>query len=320
MEAHATHHPPKVFVSHASEDKARFVVDFAKRLRAKGVDAWLDQWEMKPGDSLVDKIFEEGLKQATAVIIVLSSVSVQKPWVREELNASIVGRISKGTKLIPIVLDDCEVPASLQSTLWQRIDNLDNYDESMQRILSAIFDSDVRPPLGHRPAQFSGTLPKVAGLLRVDDLILRVIADLELNADAAIIDWDVLRDEKSLRDIPNQEILDSIEILEQKGFIGVGRAIGAPVTNVFLKDYGFQEYAEAYVEDYQMVVTQIAALIVNEDVRASDQLAERTNKTRSFVAFVLNLMATNSYIKVSKYGDGSCHVWEVSASLRRSLQ
>jgi hypothetical protein len=33
---------PKVFISHASEDKERFVLAFAERLRASGVDAWLD--------------------------------------------------------------------------------------------------------------------------------------------------------------------------------------------------------------------------------------------------------------------------------------
>src|SRR5256885_10660129 len=31
---------PKVFISHASEDRQRFVEPFAKRLRQKGVDAW----------------------------------------------------------------------------------------------------------------------------------------------------------------------------------------------------------------------------------------------------------------------------------------
>ena len=51
---------PKVFLSHASEDKLRFVDEFASRLMKNGVDAWLDKWEMLPGDSLVDKIFEEG--------------------------------------------------------------------------------------------------------------------------------------------------------------------------------------------------------------------------------------------------------------------
>lgn len=88
---------PKVFISHASEDKARFVTAFATKLRENGVDAWLDHWEMLPGDSLVDKIFEEGLKSANAVIMVLSKYSVSKPWVSEELNASMVSRISNRT-------------------------------------------------------------------------------------------------------------------------------------------------------------------------------------------------------------------------------
>ena len=61
---------PKVFISHAREDKERFVIDFASKLRANGVDAWLDKWEMLPGDSLVDKIFEEGIKEADSFIII----------------------------------------------------------------------------------------------------------------------------------------------------------------------------------------------------------------------------------------------------------
>ena len=36
----------KVFISHASEDKDRFVLDFAKRLRTNNIDAWIDIWEM----------------------------------------------------------------------------------------------------------------------------------------------------------------------------------------------------------------------------------------------------------------------------------
>lgn len=100
---------PKVFVSHASEDKQRFVIPFATALRARGINAWVDRWEMLPGDSLVDKIFEEGLKEAAAVVIVLSKVSVAKPWVREELNTAVVKRIQKGTKIIPVVLEDCDV-------------------------------------------------------------------------------------------------------------------------------------------------------------------------------------------------------------------
>jgi hypothetical protein len=42
----------------------------------RGVNAWLDVWEILPGDSLVDKIFNEGLKPADAVIVVLSNASI----------------------------------------------------------------------------------------------------------------------------------------------------------------------------------------------------------------------------------------------------
>lgn len=311
---------PRVFVSHASEDKARFVVDFAKRLRENGVDAWLDQWEMKPGDSLVDKIFEEGLKEARAVVIVLSATSVQKPWVREELNASVVNRISRGTKLIPVVIDDCDVPEALRSTLWQKVDDLNDYGTSLQRILSAIFDVSDKPALGAPPTRFAGPAPLIAGLSRVDDLVLRVIARIQIDEDAGLVEWERLKAEPSLRDVPQQELLDSLEILEQHYFIKVGKVIGAPLSHVVLTDLGFLNFAEAYVDDYQGTVNQIAALLVNEDVRQNQELAARVNKPVPFVDFVLNLMESNSYIKVSKYLGGQSHVWEVSASLRRALQ
>lgn len=311
---------PKVFVSHASEDKARFVVDFARRLRENGVDAWLDQWEMKPGDSLVDKIFEEGLKEARAVVVVLSATSALKPWVREELNAAVVNRISRGTKLIPVVIDNCEVPEALRSTIWQKIDDLSSYDAGLQRILSVIFDVTDKPAIGAPPARFVGPAPLIAGLSRVDDLILRVIARMQIDEDAGLVEWEKLKAEPSLQGVPQQELLDSLEILEQHYFIKVGKALGAPLSHVVLTDLGFLKFAEAYVDDYQGTVNQIAALLVNEDVRQNQKLAVRVHKPAPFVDFVLHLMESNGYIKVSKSLGGQSHVWEVSASLRRALQ
>jgi hypothetical protein len=154
---------PKVFLSHASEDKDRFVVGFARLLRESGVDVWLDQWEMKPGDSLVDKIFEEGLKEARAVIIVLSTTSVQKPWVREELNASVVNRISRGTRLIPVVIDECDVPESLRSNR-QKVTT----SPTTVGCSACISNLDVsdKPAIGKPPRDF-GTSP-CAGLTRID--------------------------------------------------------------------------------------------------------------------------------------------------------
>lgn len=46
----------------------------------------------------MDKIFEEGLRQAAAVIVVLSANSVGKPWVREEINAGFIKRFNSGSE------------------------------------------------------------------------------------------------------------------------------------------------------------------------------------------------------------------------------
>lgn len=40
---------------------------------------WFGEWELLPGDSLVSKIFEEGLATADAMVIVVSKHSLGKP-------------------------------------------------------------------------------------------------------------------------------------------------------------------------------------------------------------------------------------------------
>ncbi len=141
-------HPERVFISYARKDKDRFVLEFARRLRAHGVDAWIDIWEMLPGDSLVDKVFEEGIKNARAMIIVLSQNSVDRPWVREELNTAFLRRLSGKLRIIPVVIDDCEIPEALRSTLWEKIGDLTEYDEEFQRIMDSIYSRRKAPPLG----------------------------------------------------------------------------------------------------------------------------------------------------------------------------
>ncbi|HKE93387.1 MAG TPA: toll/interleukin-1 receptor domain-containing protein, partial [Povalibacter sp.] len=238
----ATPEHPRVFVSHASEDKQRFVVEFARRLRENGVDAWLDQWEMGPGDSLVDKIFEQGLKNAQAVIVVVSAASVQKPWVREELNLSVVKKITQGMKLIPVVIDQCEVPEALKSTIWQRIDDLDHYDAAFQRILGAIFDRSEKPALGEPPRRFVAAEPKIAALTATDERVLCEVARHELELEEGVVTTDQLFAEPALAGVAEEELRESVDILRQRDLLMVDTA--TPQT-LFLRlsTEGFRQYA-----------------------------------------------------------------------------
>ena len=74
-----------IFISHASEDKAGFVVPLVEALRRRGLSPWLDQCELNVGDSLRDKL-DEGLASSRYGAVVLSPFFFAKDWPRRELD------------------------------------------------------------------------------------------------------------------------------------------------------------------------------------------------------------------------------------------
>lgn len=314
--------PPKVFVSHASEDKERFVTEFSTKLRENGVDAWLDKWEMLPGDSLVDKIFEEGLMEAEAVIIVLSNHSVKKPWVREELNASIVSKLSKGTKIIPIVLDDCEVPQSLKSTLWESISDLNDYDTNLKRVLSSIFGATDKPALGKAPAHTSSVYHEIGDLTKADNLVLKESCQYIIENDAVVVNPESLFGDGDKFGFGRSEIKDCIEVLEENGYLDVSGYLGGGdnyACHYRVTIYGFDSYAKSYISDYSEILDKAVSLIVNENADSNVAIQEKLNKSIIIINHILDVLESNGYVKLSKTFGGQVHIFNVSASLRRKL-
>jgi hypothetical protein len=210
---------PRVFISHASEDKERFVLPFAQDLRAEGVDAWVDRWEMLPGDSLVRKIFTEGLDKAVAVVVVLSRVSITKVWVAEELDAAVVKRINDDSKLIPIVLDNLDVktdvPASIRHLLLEFVPDPSERATVIGRVVRSIFGTVERPPLGPPPLFVDALAVRIPGLDRIDSLVLR------LAGSEAVRDFgdqfntaEFVETVTEAHGITDAEVIESLQVLE----------------------------------------------------------------------------------------------------------
>jgi len=204
---------PKVFISYASEDKERFVLDFAQKLNSKGINIWVGFWKIYPGDSLVDKIFEEGIRNAQTVILILSKYSIDKPWVREELNASVVKRIKEKIKLIPVVIDDCQVPESLQSIAWEKIKNLENYEEEVDRIVMSIYGHRDKPPISRPPTYSQTEIDLLSGLTKVDSLVLKLSCEKAIENSHRHVNTESILEQVSSLDIPQEEFFESLEIL-----------------------------------------------------------------------------------------------------------
>lgn len=91
-----------VFICHASEDKEDFVRPLAEKLRQQHLDVWYDEFSLKIGDSLTQKI-DEGLSKSRYGIVVLSPNFFKKPWAKRELNGLTMREmVEKKDLILPI--------------------------------------------------------------------------------------------------------------------------------------------------------------------------------------------------------------------------
>jgi hypothetical protein len=308
---------PKVFLSHASEDKQRFVIPFATSLRSKGIDVWLDKWEILPGDSLVDKLFEEGLKEAQAVLIVVSATSVDKPWVRQELNTAIVNRITRQTKVIPIVLDKAEVPEALRSLVWEPVPDINDYSIPLDRILAAIFEHREKPALGKAPNYLKESA--IPGLHASDSRVLRVIYEDAIDRNRPI--WSPEEFSSELEDLPQEAQLDSLEILEEQGYIKIKRLMGGLPRGIGVIQptlNGFMVFARANLSQIEEMIRKVGLAVLNEDLDSASGITEATQLAPFIVDNLLDLFASRGWLKVSNTLADK-HVYSVSPSMKRAL-
>jgi hypothetical protein len=90
-----------VFISHASEDKDSIVRPLASLLIKSGLSVWLDEHELRLGDSLRAKI-DEGLSQSRHGVVILSKAFFEKKWPTVELNALVSRETSTRKVILPV--------------------------------------------------------------------------------------------------------------------------------------------------------------------------------------------------------------------------
>ena len=90
-----------VFISHASEDKDAIVRSLANALTAQGLKVWYDEFTLRIGDSLRQKI-DRGLATSRVGLVVLSPSFIAGGWTNYELDGIVTRTVSGEQILLPI--------------------------------------------------------------------------------------------------------------------------------------------------------------------------------------------------------------------------
>ena len=265
----------KIFVSYSHGD-SEFVERLVGALHKAGEDVWWDRWEIMAGDSLVERIFEEGLAQAAAFVVVLSSESVNSRWVRHELDVATIRRIEGVTKIIPVVMENVEVPFALRSLL--RVDMRQDFEKGVRRVVNSVHGIADKPERSSGSSIASSLIESVAGLSSGASSVgvfLLHSADPEIGGTAAF----AARDVDAALGLGPEATNDAVDELEEAGMVQIRHALGtAPyefhqVEPTYVLFREFKEYLEY---DPEEDVRTTAAAVATAEQIGSHQLAEDT--------------------------------------------
>lgn len=138
----------RVFLSYSHGDRV-FAQKLAIDLTRAGLDVWYDNWEIRPGDSIVDKI-DHGLSGHDCLLVVLSPRSVRSNWVKRELNSTVMRSITeRQIKIIPLLREPCDVPSLLADIAYANFTL--SYSQGFDELLHAVGITTPVPAYSTKP-------------------------------------------------------------------------------------------------------------------------------------------------------------------------
>ena len=133
---------PSIFLSHSHTDKP-FARRLAKDLADLGIRVWIDEAEIQVGDSLIEKI-REGIDAVDYVGVVLSKISVASEWVKKEVDIAMNQEIKgKRVKVLPLLVEDCDLPGFLEGKMYADFRTEGFYREGLVKIAKRLGVSTV---------------------------------------------------------------------------------------------------------------------------------------------------------------------------------
>ncbi len=220
---------------------------------------------MLPGDSLIDKIFEEErIKNTKAMIVVLSNDSVNKRWVKEETECGMVKKISGSTKIIPIIIDIALFPRRCNRQSVETIKDLNNYEEEFQRILATIFGTSLKPPIGTPPKYVQFQIDSLPGLNKNDTIDFKTVCEKSLEIESDWISTGNLMTQLHDDEITEEMLYKSTEMLNSKYLIQGTPNFEGKIDFFQITSIGFETFTRQFLPKFDSMLRDVLLKVVNE--------------------------------------------------------
>jgi hypothetical protein len=238
---------------------------------------------------------------------------------REELDAALVKRISDKTRLIPVVIDDCEVPVALRATKWVRYEH-NNLQAVVDEIVRAIFGRSEKPPLGPPPSFTKSSIPPIPGLDKIDSTVLHVIGEIFIERGSKYIDRKILEEKIAALNLSKTQLDESLEMLADNFYISASHAIGQKFIMIELQSSGARIVLRQQFSDLDAIFRRVLESIVNDNITTNEGIARKHSIPIALVDHFLDELEGQGLLRRSQSISGPSHIFDTSVRLKRMLR
>ena len=131
-----------VFIGYTTSDK-KFSEQIATGLKQAGINVWYSPWEIKVGDSIIEKV-TKALSKNDYFLIILSPDAIRSEWLKKELNISVIQQLNKQSiTILPVLYKQCQLPDIISDLKYANF--LTDYYTGFHEILAALGMIDPIP-------------------------------------------------------------------------------------------------------------------------------------------------------------------------------
>jgi hypothetical protein len=154
---------PQVFISYSHDtlEHKKWSLELAIRLRNNGIDALIDQFELKPGDDL-PHFMETNLAKAEKILMICTDRYVEKAnsgeggvgYEKMIITSNLLKRIDEN-KIIPLIRQQgtSNLPTFLKSKMYINFSRDEDFEVNYDNLVRTIHKSPIfeKPPIGNNP-------------------------------------------------------------------------------------------------------------------------------------------------------------------------
>jgi serine/threonine protein kinase len=171
----------------------------------------------------------------------------------------------------------------------------------------------------YQPAQAVVTAKFLPNAEEVDNQVMKLLCDTALaNGHYWVTAPDLVHQAEALN-IPSAEFIDSLRILQRKGYLELKEAGGGHIGLLKIRTLGFERYARNFIAKYQELVETVKTLLENEEMRTNTALVTHLQQPVLVIEQILHRLAEEGLIGISETMGNidNIRVYSISPELRR---